>query len=129
MEALKLPGGIKFATGKADLLPESEPALTYVVEYMAKTPNLKQLRVEGHTDNQGQPAANQKLSEDRAYSVSRWLVTHGVDCRRLVPLGYGDTKPIADNNTEEGRAQNRRTVFIDHRVRHEGSHHAGDPCH
>ncbi len=125
---LALPSPIKFSNGTARLDKESDATLQYVLDYLAQNPKLEHLRVEGHTDDRGGAAANQKLSEDRALSVSRWLVEHGVDCKRLRPLGFGDTLPVADNTTEEGRAQNRRTVFIDHEVAHEGGHSAGDAC-
>jgi OOP family OmpA-OmpF porin len=89
---------------------------------------VKALRIEGHTDNRGAPARNQKLSEERASAVAHWLVQHGVDCKRLVPVGYGDSDPIADNGSDEGRAQNRRTVFVDSRNSKSGGRPAGDPC-
>ena len=66
------------------------------------------LRVEGHTDNVGAAAANQALSEKRAQAVKAWLVNHGVGTDRLVAKGLGDTKPVEDNSTDEGRAKNRR---------------------
>ncbi len=66
------------------------------------------LRVEGHTDNQGNAAANQGLSEKRAQAVVVWLTAHGVAAARLTAKGFGQTKPVAENGTEEGRAKNRR---------------------
>jgi len=66
------------------------------------------LRVEGHTDNQGNAAANQALSEKRAQAVMGWLVANGVDSSRLSAKGFGQSKPLADNGTEDGRAKNRR---------------------
>jgi outer membrane protein OmpA-like peptidoglycan-associated protein len=74
---------------------------------MEQNPDLK-LRVEGHTDNQGGAAANQALSEKRAQAVVSWLTSHGVTAIRLKAQGFGQTKPVADNGTEEGRAKNRR---------------------
>jgi OOP family OmpA-OmpF porin len=86
------------------------------------------MRIEGHTDNRGVRASNQKLSEARAFAVAKWLVSHGIDCKRVLPLGFGDTEPVADNGSEDGRAQNRRTVFVDNRSAHDGGRAAGDPC-
>jgi OOP family OmpA-OmpF porin len=67
------------------------------------------IEVGGHTDNVGNDAANQKLSEQRANAVREFLIAKGIDGTRIVAKGYGETKPIATNETEEGRAQNRRT--------------------
>jgi OOP family OmpA-OmpF porin len=135
-EPLKLPGPVVFATGSDRLSPESEPALQQVAAYMAQQKEVTLLRIEGHTDNLGLKAKNQKLSEARALSVAAWLVKSGVDCKRIVPVGFGDTKPIVDNVDEDGRAQNRRTVFINAVVDGKavggntdgGGNVAGDPC-
>jgi len=99
--------GINFETGKATIQPESEEVLGQILKLMNDHKDLK-LKVEGHTDNVGQPAANQKLSQARAAAVVSWLTKHGVKADRLTPAGFGDTKPVADNGTEEGRAKNRR---------------------
>lgn len=127
-EPLKLPAPVKFASGTAKLADESEPTLKYVLEYLAKSPEVQALRIEGHTDSRGIASRNQKLSEERATAVARWLVDHGVDCKRVVPMGFGDSEPVADNDSEEGRAQNRRTVFVDNRTNRSGGHPAGNPC-
>ena len=68
-----------------------------------------QIQIEGHTDNVGSAADNQKLSENRAKAVVSYLNSKGISPGRLLAKGYGATKPVADNTTEEGRAQNRRT--------------------
>jgi len=99
--------GIHFDTGKADILVDSEPTLNEIVKLMQQDPALK-LRVEGHTDNQGTAAVNQALSEKRAQSVVAWLTAHGVPAARLSAKGFGQSKPVADNSTEDGRAKNRR---------------------
>lgn len=99
--------GIHFDTGKAAILPDSEATLKQILDLLEQNPDLK-LRIEGHTDNQGVAAANQTLSEKRAQAVLGWLVANGVDISRLSAKGFGQTKPIADNSTEEGRAKNRR---------------------
>jgi OOP family OmpA-OmpF porin len=119
---------VTFATGTAAFTNDSELALNHVLDYLTKSPEVAVMRIEGHTDNRGARAGNQKLSEARAYAVAKWLVAHGVDCKRVLPLGFGDTEPVADNGSEDGRAQNRRTVFVDNRNTHEGGRAAGDPC-
>jgi outer membrane protein OmpA-like peptidoglycan-associated protein len=99
--------GIHFATGKATIQPDSDAILTQIAQLMNEDPTLK-LRVEGHTDNQGVAAANQALSEKRAQAVVAWLTSHGVAAARLTARGFGASKPVADNTSEEGRAKNRR---------------------
>lgn len=99
-----------FETAKWDLTAASSVELDKVVDLMAKNQSMR-VMLEGHTDNVGSDAANHKLSENRAKAVYDYLVKHGVASNRLQYKGYGESKPIADNNTEEGRAQNRRTVF------------------
>lgn len=99
--------GIHFDTGKADILPDSEATLNEIVKLMQQDAALR-LRVEGHTDNQGAAASNQTLSEKRAQAVVTWLAAHGVPAARLTAKGFGQTKPIADNSTDDGRAKNRR---------------------
>jgi len=76
-----------------------------------QNPDLK-LRVEGHTDNQGSAAANQALSEKRAQAVVAWLVAHGTNASRLAAKGMGQTMPVADNSTQDGRAKNRRVELV-----------------
>ena len=70
------------------------------------------MRIEGHTDNRGKPQYNLELSKRRAAAVLRYLSEHGVEAARLESEGYGLDKPIADNNTEQGRAANRRVEFV-----------------
>ncbi|MEO1630254.1 MAG: OmpA family protein, partial [Bacteroidota bacterium] len=69
------------------------------------------LLIEGHTDSDGGDASNQTLSEDRAAAVKAYLVDNGIDADRLDTAGYGESEPVADNETPEGKAQNRRVVF------------------
>lgn len=99
--------GINFDTGKATIQPGSESVLNEIVKLLQNDASLK-LRVEGHTDNVGAAAANQALSEKRAQAVVAWLTGHGVAASRLVAKGFGATKPVADNGTDEGKAKNRR---------------------
>lgn len=103
--------GINFDTGKATLRPESEAVLEEVRKLAAGHPDLK-LRIEGHTDNAGNAAANRKLSQDRANAVRTWLVAKGVKPAQLTAAGLGDTRPAADNGTDEGRAKNRRVELV-----------------
>lgn len=102
---------VHFATGKATILPDSFALLQQVVDAIVRN-NVKKVSVEGHTDNKGVKAANQTLSEDRARSVREYLISQGVEAKRLEAVGYGDTKPIAPNLTARGRELNRRVEFI-----------------
>ncbi len=109
---VKIEKEIKFKTGTAELLPESDEALGVIKKYLADKSYISLLRIEAHTDNSGNAEANQTLSEKRAEAVSDKLVALGVDCNRLLPVGFGDTKPVATNSTAEGKAQNSRISFV-----------------
>ena len=87
---------------------DSYAALSIVADFLKETPNVS-VKVEGHTDNVGSKEYNQKLSERRAKSVAKYLVSKGVESYRITTQGFGFSKPIASNNTEEGRSMNRRT--------------------
>lgn len=99
-----------FHTGKYALLGISIVELDKVVEMMRKHPSLR-IELEGHTDNVGSETSNQKLSEQRAKAVYDYLVGKGIAAGRLSYKGYGQSRPIADNSSPEGRRQNRRTAF------------------
>jgi outer membrane protein OmpA-like peptidoglycan-associated protein len=103
--------GILFDTAKTDIKPESNPVLDEVATMMKKSAALK-FRIEGHTDNVGAKASNLTLSKGRAASVKTALVARGIDAARLTSDGLGDTKPVADNATEDGRQQNRRVELV-----------------
>src|SRR5206468_8729616 len=103
--------GILFDTGKATIKPESAATLQTIAEVL-KTDAALKLEIQGHTDNVGAPAANMKLSQERAAAVKAHLVQTGVAADRLTTAGFGDTKPVADNSTDEGRAQNRRVELV-----------------
>ena len=104
--------GILFATGKAELQPESRPVLKEIASTMKKYPDLKIL-IEGHTDNVGAAAGNLSLSDARAAAVKAALVSDfGLDEARITTKGLGDTKPAAPNATAVGRAQNRRVEIV-----------------
>lgn len=110
---IKILDQVKFATASTAIVPgkDSESILEAVKKVLTDHPEIKKLRVEGHTDNRGQVAANQKLSEGRAASVVNWLVKHGIDKSRLTSAGFGQERPMSDNSTEEGRRENRRVEF------------------
>jgi OmpA-OmpF porin, OOP family len=102
---------IHFATGKSDILPESLPIVEEIVRLLQENPAL-QLNVDGHTDDVGSGESNKTLSLDRARAVAGALADRGIDTSRLTPQGYGESQPIADNSTEEGRARNRRVELV-----------------
>lgn len=102
---------INFDTGKSIIRDDSKPIIDQIVEMMKSNPELK-IGVEGHTDNVGTPVSNKTLSEARAKSVVAAIVAKGISADRLSPVGFGQDKPIADNSTEEGRAQNRRVELV-----------------
>ncbi len=99
---------IFFDVNKYELKPESQVELDNVVKLMRENPTLK-IQINGHTDNVGKPADNIKLSNDRAKAVVDYITSKTIDAKRLSYQGFGDKVPIADNKTEEGKAQNRRT--------------------
>lgn len=102
---------ILFDTGMDTIKSDSFPLLDQVARLLADHPEMKRVRVEGHTDNVGNAAYNKDLSARRAASVVRYLVGKGVPQSRLVPAGYGFEQPIASNATALGRAKNRRVAF------------------
>ena len=99
-----------FETGSAALLPTSDPELNKLLWTLRKNIAMK-MEIRGHTDNVGDEKANQKLSEARAKAVYDYLTGRGIETSRLTYIGFGETQPIADNATAEGRKQNRRTEF------------------
>jgi outer membrane protein OmpA-like peptidoglycan-associated protein len=104
--------GVQFDFNQATIKPESEPVLKEVGALLQQDPPLK-LIIEGHTDNVGKPAYNLELSKKRAESVKAYLITNfKIDPSRLTTNGFGDSKPIAKNDTEPGRAQNRRVELV-----------------
>jgi OmpA-OmpF porin, OOP family len=99
--------GVNFDFNKASLKPESIPVLDNTVEILLKNPEVK-VEIQGHTDNIGSEKHNQKLSLHRAETVKYYLIAKGVAANRLTSVGFGKTRPITENNTEQGRAINRR---------------------
>ncbi|MBI4798163.1 MAG: OmpA family protein [Desulfarculus sp.] len=115
MNALEKDGRValylNFDTNKHDLKPEARPVIEKVVALLKENPGLR-LSVDGHTDNQGDPQRNKRLSEQRAQAVVKALVRAGVDQRRLSARGFGQEVPLTGNDDEEGRAQNRRVELV-----------------
>jgi outer membrane protein OmpA-like peptidoglycan-associated protein len=108
---IRLPGSVLFDFDSAQIRPDAERTLSEVAEVIkgyAKRP----VRIEGHTDSVASDDYNQKLSERRAASVRTWLAGRSVEAARLTPRGFGETKPVADNGTAEGRQRNRRVEVI-----------------
>lgn len=101
---------IFFDTGKSTLRPESYAELGILYQLLSDNPKMR-IEISGHTDNKGSAALNKKLSESRAKSVVDYLISKGIDASRLEYKGYGFDKPIATNDTEAGRQENRRTEF------------------
>jgi chemotaxis protein MotB len=111
---LRVKGRIFFNSGTAKLKPQSYPILEKIAEVMKRFPS--RVSIEGHTDNLpvsgGKYSSNWELSAARAYSALMFLKDLGVDIKRINIAGFADTHPIAPNNTEEGRAKNRRVEFV-----------------
>jgi outer membrane protein OmpA-like peptidoglycan-associated protein len=110
-QQIKITEQVKFKTDSAEILPESDEVLTGVRDTLKTHPEIKKVRVEGHTDATGSPAHNKELSQRRAEAVSDWLTQHGIDKGRLQGVGMGQDRPIDTNETEEGRRNNRRVEF------------------
>ncbi len=102
---------IHFELGRANLEPNSIPTLRKIHEMMVENPDIK-IEIGGHTDTSGTKEFNMRLSELRAEAVASWLIQNGIPSKRIITKGYGDTKPIADNFTFEGRRKNRRTEIL-----------------
>jgi outer membrane protein OmpA-like peptidoglycan-associated protein len=103
---------IQFDTGQATITPASSSVLAPVGELLKDDPALR-LEIQGHTDNVGGAAANLRLSQERAAAVKAYLVQNfGIAADRLTTAGFGDTKPVADNASDAGRAQNRRVELV-----------------
>jgi outer membrane protein OmpA-like peptidoglycan-associated protein len=102
---------VLFMQAKTDLLPESYDELDLVVSFLKTNPNIR-IELSGHTDNRGVHDDNVRLSQQRVNAVKSYLVSKGIDAKRITGKGYGGTKPIASNDTEETRMMNRRVEFI-----------------
>lgn len=102
---------ILFDFNKADIKPESQPIIDQIVSLLKQNPELK-VNIEGHTDNIGSPETNKTLSQARAQAVVKAIISQDIAIDRLIAIGHGEEKPIADNRTEEGRAKNRRVELV-----------------
>ena len=102
---------IYYTTNSADIEERSKIILDAFAGYLLKHPSMV-IEISGHTDSRGDDNTNKALSAERAFEVMKYLVDHGVEGKRLTYQGYGETKPVGDNNTDEGRAMNRRTEFV-----------------
>ncbi len=104
---LNMPGGITFDSGKTNVKPNFTPVLDDIANVMVKYPETK-IEVQGHTDNVGDNNSNLSLSQLRAQSVTSYLAAKGVDSNRIRSVGFGESMPIASNDSAEGREKNRR---------------------
>jgi OOP family OmpA-OmpF porin len=102
---------IQFELAKADIKAESHDLLNEIVQVIKDNPHIKKIAIEGHASSDGNDAFNMKLSDDRSKSVMKYFVDHGIEANKLTAKGFGETKPIGDNETEEGREKNRRVEF------------------
>ena len=104
-------GPIRFKKGKAIVDPACDPTMKYIAKIIKDSPGFH-VQVDGHTDNVGKPESNRKLSQERAGAVVKYLVEKkGVDDKQLSAKGFGDSQPLVDNTTEQGRAKHRRVDF------------------
>lgn len=108
---ITLAGGVLFASNKATLLPGAQTSLSQIAEAI-KTQDDKRVLIEGHTDSRGSDVTNQQLSKARADAVGAFFMSHGVPPDRITTAGLASSRPVADNNTAEGRANNRRVEIV-----------------
>ena len=102
---------INFDTASAAIKPDSKSVIDEILDMLRQSPALK-ISIEGHTDSDGTAEANQKLSQERANAVQATLVSQGIAATRLGAKGFGQTKPVSDNTTAEGKAKNRRVELV-----------------
>jgi len=103
---------IQFDFNKSTIKPESHSLLDEIVAVIKANPQLKKISIEGHTDSDGADEYNMKLSDGRAKAVMAYLTEHGVQAARLTAKGFGETKPLAPNDSAEGKEKNRRVEFL-----------------
>jgi len=108
---ITMAGGVLFASNKAVLLPGAQSKLDPVAEALRDQED-KKILIEGHTDSRGSAATNQELSKARADAVAAYFTSRGVSSDRITTAGLGPSRPVADNNTAEGRANNRRVEVV-----------------
>ncbi len=110
-DAILVKETIGFPHGQSEIEENSKDLLDAVARILVSTTSITKLTVEGHTDTTGEPAANQPLSEERALAVKKFLESKGVAADRLESRGFGSSQPVDTNETEAGRAKNRRVEF------------------
>lgn len=103
---------IQFDYDKATIKEASFGLMNEIASVIAKNPQIKRIRIEGHASSEGSASHNKKLSDDRARAVMKYLNDHGVTPGELVAVGFGADRPIADNTTDDGREKNRRVEFV-----------------
>jgi outer membrane protein OmpA-like peptidoglycan-associated protein len=108
---LNLSGSVLFTSGKSNLLPAAQERLLLLVDALRQMPNQK-IIVEGHTDSVGSSSSNQVLSQHRAESVKNFLVRNGIEKDNIEAMGFGESRPVDENDTAEGRANNRRVEIV-----------------
>lgn len=109
---ITLDGSVLFTTGRATLLPIAQNKLSQVAKVLQDQDESKRIVVEGHTDSRGSDSANMALSQQRAQAVRDYLVSQGISSNRISAVGKGESQPVADNATAEGRANNRRVEIV-----------------
>jgi OOP family OmpA-OmpF porin len=109
--AIEIKEKVQFELGKAEIRPESHGLLDEVAKVLKENPQIELLQVEGHTDSSGSLKINKKLSKERAESVRAYLVSAGVEDKRLKAQGFGPDRPLVPNDTDENREVNRRVEF------------------
>jgi outer membrane protein OmpA-like peptidoglycan-associated protein len=102
---------VQFEVNSANILPVSHSLLGEVAEVIKTNPQIQKLQVEGHASAEGSAQRNLTLSKERAGAIREYLISQGVDAKVLVSKGFGSSKPVGDNDTEEGREKNRRVEF------------------
>jgi outer membrane protein OmpA-like peptidoglycan-associated protein len=110
-EYITISDRIEFETDSDVLLPKSYPILDEVVKVMKDNPHIKLVEIQGHTDSDGEDGKNLLLSENRAKSCKAYIVSRGIEEKRMHPRGFGETAPVVSNDTEEGKQKNRRVEF------------------
>lgn len=109
--SIKISEKVQFKLGSAELLPDSFGLLDEVAGVMRDNSQIERVQIEGHTDSTGSAKINKKLSKERAESVRAYLMKKGIEDKRMVAVGFGPDKPIADNTTPDGQEANRRVEF------------------